>query len=336
MQKLELEFDGLTPQAVVELINMGMAKAEYVDGKVVIRPVDLRKDEKIVEHVRLVPAEKFTDYLVELDGFDDKLAERVFNHSAEHMGFIYPVIAIPNIKGGYTVIDGKKRVELAKEKNMPVPAIIRNYNEGVAFAVAFVANVARRNLSIEEMHKIIKQIIKKNYHGLFKDLTGMKLTEIYAIFRYEKYKDIIEKLKYRPVSVTIEVGRIAIRDKEKAKQVAEEVVRKDIDDPEKVEKIKEKVSRMKSGLYCALCGGYLTKENKNWIAVCSSCKWTLYEELKQVILEKKIKCFVTGKRFYGDEIITVSKNIFKKILQDIPEEVRVSHNWQGVLERLEG
>lgn len=335
MQKLELEFDGLTPQAVVELINMGMAKAEYEDGKVVIRPVDLSKEEKIVEHVRNIPPEKFTGYLVETDGFDE-LTARVFEHSAQHFGFVYPVIAIKNIDG-YTVIDGRKRVELAKRLKMSVPTIVRDYDEVLGLIACIAANFARKQLSIQDMAKIFKQMDKKGYLPLLRELLGFKTTEIFAILDSERHKKVIEKLRYRPPSVTVEVAKVAVRDEEKAERIAEEINRKDVDSVKEVKEIKEKVeNELKKGLYCGLCGERLTKETVNWIAVCSSCKYSLYEELKQVIIDERIKCFVTGKRFYGDEIVTVSKDVFRKILQNIPEDVRISHRWQGALERLEG
>jgi len=335
MQKLELEFDGLTPQAVVELINMGMAKAEYVEGKVVIRPVDLSKEEKVVEHVRNIPPEKFTGYLVETDGFDE-LTTRIFEHSTQQFGFVYPVIAIKNIDG-YTVVDGRKRVELAKKLKMPIPTIVRDYDEVLGLIAYIAANFARKQLSIQDMAKVFRQIEKKGFLPLLRELLGFKTTEIFAILESEKHKKVIEKLRYRPPSVTVEVAKVAVRDEEKAEKIAEEINRKDADSVEEVKKIKEKVeNEMKKGIYCALCGERLTKKTLNWVALCSSCKYSLYEEMKQVIIDEKIKCFVTGKRFYGDEIVTVSRDVFRKILQDIPEDVRVSHKWQAVLEQLEG
>lgn len=336
MQKLELEFNGLSPQAVVELINMGMAKAEYTDGKVVIRPVDLGKEEKIVEHVRSVPPEKFNNYLVDLDGFDDPLVERVFEYSIQHFGFVYPVIAIKNISGGYTVVDGKKRVDLAKKLNISVPTIVRPYDEMLGYVANFIGNFARKNLTIKDMRGIFIPLVNKGGQTLLRELAGLKTTEIYAVIEYDKHKKVIEKVRHRPVSVTIEVAKIAVRNEEKAEKVAEEVVRKDVDYPEKVKEIKEKVEHeLKQGIYCSLCGEKLSKLTKHWIAVCSSCKWTLYEELKQIIVDKKIKCFITGNRYYGDEIVTVSKEALKKALQDIPEDVRIANGWQAVLERLE-
>ena len=335
MQKLELEFDGLTPQAVVELINMGMAKAEYVEGKVVIKPVDLSKEEKIVEHVRNIPPEKFTGYLVETDGFDE-LTARVFEHSIQQFGFVYPVIAIKSIDG-YTVVDGRKRVELAKKLKIPVPTIVRDYDEVLGLIAHIAANFARKQLTIPDLAKIFKQIDKKGFLPLLRELLGFKTTEIFAIMDSERHKKVVEKLRYRPPSVTVEVAKVAVRDEEKAERMAEEINRRDADSVKEVKEIKEKVeNELKKGIYCALCGEPLNKETVNWIAVCSSCKYSLYEELKQVIIDEKIKCFVTGKRFYGDEIVTVSKDVFREILQDIPEDVRISHRWQGVLERLEG
>ena len=310
MQRLELEFDGLTPQAVVELINMGMAKAEYVDGKVVIRPVDLSKEEKIVEHVKNIPPDKFTDYLVDtdLDSFDE-LTNRTFEHSIQHFGFVYPVIAIKNISGGYTVVDGRKRVEMAKRLNIPVPTIVRPYDEILGCIASIIANFVRKQLSIQEMAKIFRQLEKKGYLPLLRELIGFKTTEIFAILESDKNEEILKKLRYRPPSVTVEVAKIAVRDKEKAKKVAEEVNRKDVETEKEVKEIKEKVeNELKKGIYCGLCGDRLTKESVNWIALCASCKYSLYEELKQVILDNKIKCFVTGKRFYGDEVITVARD----------------------------
>jgi len=333
--QLQLEFDGLTPQAVVELINMGMAKAEYVDGKVVIRPVDLSKEEKIVEHVRNIPPEKFTSYLVETDGFDE-LTSRVFEHSIQHFGFVYPVIAIKNVTGGYTVIDGRKRVELAKKLKIAVPTIVRDYDEVLGLIAFIAANFARKQLSVQDLAKVFKQLEKRRFLPLLRELLGFKTTEIFAILDSERHKKVINKLRYRPPSVTVEVAKVAVRDEEKAKEIAEEINRKDVDTVEEVKKIKEKVeSQLKKGIYCALCGDKLTKETVNWVALCSSCKYSLYEEMKQVIIDERIKCFVTGKRFYGDEIVTVSKDVFRKILQNIPEDVRISHRWQGALERLE-
>jgi len=335
--QLQIEIDDrLTPQALVELINMGMAKAEYTEGKLVIKPVELDKEEKIVEHVRLVPPDRFTNVVINNSEFDDELKKRVFEQSIREFGIIYPVIAVKNIEGKYTVVDGAERVKIAKKLQMPVPTIVKPYDETLCLLANFISNFARKNLSISDMAKLFKEITKKGGNILLREVCGLKTTEIFAVMESEKYKDVIEKLKYRPISVTVEVAKIAMRDEDKAREVAQLVVREEATTSEEVKELKEKVNDIKAGIYCALCGDKLNKETVNWIAVCSCCKYSLYEELKQVILDKKVKCFIDGHRYYGDEMVTVHKENLKKLLLDIPEDVRISKGWQGVLERLGG
>jgi len=282
-----------------------------------------------IEQIVELNPEDIVKALVPSERFKDKLKEKVFDKSIEQFGIIYPVIVTPNAQGKFTVVDGSKRVEKAKEKKIKVPALIKNYDEQTALLVSLFLNFARRSVSMDELSWIVKKI---KYPSMLREI-GFNTSQIHTLKNLEKVKDVVKDL-WSPSEVSIEVAKIGLIDKKKGEEVATLVKRNGAMSKEDVEKLKDRVDQMKAGIACSLCGRNLNREEVNWVALCSSCKWTLIEEFKETIYDKKIKDWLSGKFYNVDEVLVVSKEKFKELLEKIPDDVRINSGVQAVYERL--
>ena len=276
------------------------------------------------ERVYWIRHEDISGQLAESEGFDDELRERVFRKSIEYIGIINPIIVTRNVDGKFTVIDGVKRVEMAKQFNMDIPSIVMDVSGPMAFVIRLVTNFARRTIKTKEVAELAKQIPP----GVLSRL-GFNLEERNVLRSMAREKDKeVERLSERTDAlssvVTIKVVKKAIlEDKKKAERMASIALRECAKTKKDMEKVEKEVDQIVKGRYCAVCGTNLGKEDVHWLMLCGSCKWTLLEEWKETAFDTKVKDWITGKYYEKEECIVVSKERLYEVLSEIPEECLV-------------
>ena len=257
------------------------------------------------------------------------LRDRVLFKSAENLGVMLPLVLTPNASGGFSVIDGYRRLLACKKANVKVPFIIKNtYDPDDAVVMRIALNFSQKSMDYQETSKLMNEVKKPSK---LREI-GFTTQEIFAFKNAPK--DILRELEYRPPEVTIEVAKTSLIDKGKAKELITLVKREDAKTKEEVKKLKDQVNEVKSGVSCALCGVHLSEEKRNWMAVCSSCKWILLEEFKETVFDKKIRDWLTGHYVYADEVVVVSKKALFDLINNVPDDVRINSGLQKVWERL--
>jgi len=257
--------------------------------------------------------------------------DEMLRKSIEYFGITSPVVASINAANQLTIIDGYRRFVFGKLNNVKIPVILKNMSSDDAITLRIAMNFSQRQMSIREMKKLIGMVKKAS---VLREI-GLSTQYIYAVKNAPS--EIVEKISEKvPEEVAMEVMKVALIDKKKAEELAVLVKREDAKTKEDVKKLRESMEEMKSGINCALCAKRLTAEEKNWMAVCSPCKWVLLEEYKETAYDRTIKDWITGKKIYKDEAIVVSKEELLKILLRIPEDIRLSTGIEGLCARLRG
>jgi len=288
--------------------------------------------------LRLLPIEEvfevepdelvFMDEEEAIERVSDEFVDKVLLKSIENFGIQVPVIAVTNAYGKLTVVDGVRRVFAAKKLNIKVPVIVKNYSTDTAIVMRIALNLSQKTMSLTHVSKLAKNIKRVS---MLQEI-GLKTTDIYSIINIPK--EVEEKLRWYPPEVKIEVGKVALLDKNKGKELITLVKREDVKTKEDVERLKREVNKMKVGITCGLCGRDLSKNEVNWFATCSSCKWILTEEFSQTIFEKKVKDWITGHYIDIDEAIVVSKKALFELIDKVPEDVRLDSGLEELYERL--
>jgi len=282
-----------------------------------------------VAEVTEIDPEEINQHLGNSERLVGDLQDRILEVSAKNFGIIYPVLVVRNAMGKYTLVDGYRRYLVALRNNLKLPVVIKDWDNDTALLMRIALNLSQKPIDITEVHEIAKQI---RIPSMLK-LIGLTTHESHALRNAPK--DVIVELRYRPAEVSVEVAKVAVVNKEKAKELVTLVKRADAKSAEEVASLKELASKMKVGIRCGLCGKHLKREEVNWLALCSYCKYIVVEEFAETIFDKHVKDWITGHRCNDSEAIVINKHAFFELLKSIPEEIRLNNGLQAIYQRLE-
>jgi len=284
-----------------------------------------------IDEIREIePDKKYFDFsMIDESRLTNDLRDKVLFKSSDYFGIINPIIVTPNAMGKLTIIDGYRRYACAKANNIKVPLLIKSISDpDEAIKMRIALNFSQKPMSVLELKKLSGEMRKP---GRLREI-GISTSYVYAVKHAPD--EILRELEYRPPEVTMEVAKVSLIDKKKAEELVTLVKREDARTKTEVEKLKQQVNEMKAGVSCALCGAHLSEENRNWVALCSSCKWVLLEEYKETAFDKKIRDWLTGHYVYADEAIVVSKKALFDLINNVPEDVRINSGLEKVWMRL--
>ena len=281
------------------------------------------------EIITEVNPEEINQYLSSKERIVGDLQDRILEESAKNFGIVYPAVVVPNATGKFTLVDGYRRYVVAKRHNLKLPVIIKQWDNDTSLLMRIALNLSQKPMELDEAHELAKQI---RVPSMLK-LIGLTTPESYALRNIPK--EIAESLKHRPPEVVVEVAKVAVVNREKAKELVALVKRTDAKSAKEVSSLKEMADKLKVGIRCGLCGKHLKREEVNWMAVCSYCKWLLMEEFRDTMFDRMVKDWITGHRCDDGEAIVISKRALFDLLSSVPEDVRLNNGLQHLYQRLE-
>jgi len=272
-----------------------------------------------IEQIMLLDPREVSNCLND-EYFSQEIKRRVFEKSIETFGIVLPVVATPNALGKFTIVDGFKRWRYAIEKKKPLPALIKSLEGDEPALLNVSLNFAREDVDVLKLSKMVKAV---SYPASLAAI-GFTSKEIVGLRGADP--EVLEVSRDLRPDVAITAVKTSITDKKTAKDMAVMARRVGARTKEEAEKLKEKAKEMKFGVHCALCGKLLSEDEKLWLPVCSVDKYMLLEELKEQMYDKQLKDWISGRKCYREEIITVSKAELLRVLSEVPEKCRTEEH----------
>ena len=160
--------------------------------------------------------------------FDEKTI-RELAESIREKGLIQPII-VRELGEKYQIVAGERRFLAAKLLGLKsIPAIIKDISEKESAEIALIENIQRKNLNPIEEAIAYKRLIENfNYtqEELSRKIGKDRATVANSLRLLNLPKDIIEKIKKGQLTAGHARAILSIKEKDKQRKLAEEIVKK--------------------------------------------------------------------------------------------------------------